>query len=465
MEERKTSFLKDYRFWAFVVCAVMFTVLGVFNLLKISIPTTSKGAGSCAFIYVATALPFIILTVVAAFKLKKSKTLLIAGIAFAASYIIRILFADYESPDYIYFLSDWVREYRTLSINECFIQQVGNYPPLYNYFLIAFSRMNISDLYLIKTLSFYCEVVTAIFAVKIIALVKQDKFNFAYLGIFLLLPIFFTNSSQWAQCDTMYTMCAVIGIYYALRGKSIPCFIAIGVGLAAKMQILFIFPVGLILLLAKRPDGGRYIRWRFIWLVPVFFIIFSSLQVCFGGSVLKVFNIYLNQATVGNEGQALNGHCANALLPFINIAKGSAAYYILLVLFIGITAALDIFIVVHSLKSSGRVLDAEKIVFLCILLPLTSVFFMPKMLDRFFYIAEMFSAIYFLIKRDKNSFTAYVALETGTWLMYTRALDGIYGVFVVSPLFTAFSLILNFARFFIYFPCNKIQKAAEMIEK
>ena len=124
-----------------------------------------------------------------------------------------------------------------MPLGECFTKQVGNYPPLYNYFLILFSRLPVSDLYLIKTLSFYGEVVTAVFAVKIVAAVKREPFHWLWLGILLLLPVYMTNSSQWGQSDTLYVMCAVAGIYFALCRKSLLCCALMGLGLAFKMQM------------------------------------------------------------------------------------------------------------------------------------------------------------------------------------------------------------------------------------
>ena len=142
-------------------------------------------------------------------------------------------------------------EYRTLSVKESFITQVGNYSPLYNYFLIAFSRLNIYDLYLIKMLSFYFAALTVFFAVKIICLVRKESFNYLLAAIFFILPIPLTNSSQWGQCDTMYTMCIVAGVYFALKCNSIPAYLFIGLGFALKMQTVLIAPVGLALLFAK----------------------------------------------------------------------------------------------------------------------------------------------------------------------------------------------------------------------
>ncbi|MDE6613174.1 MAG: hypothetical protein K2K28_01285, partial [Clostridia bacterium] len=413
MKVKLRESIKDYRFWTVAVCAVLVAVLIAFDFKYFTIPTpTNVSAASCAFIYVATALPFIILCVVAGIKLKKSKTLLIACGLFAVSYILRILVADFVSHDYVNFLSHWVEAYRNLSIKDSLATQVGNYPPLYNYFLIVFSRINLFDMYLLKTFSFYGEVITAVFAIKLVAYVRKEKFNFVLLGLLLLMPIFLMDSSQWGQCDTFYTMCAVAGVYFALRSKSIPCFIFMGLGLAFKMQILVIYPAGLILMLAKKPEGGKYLLWRYIWIIPMVFLLISCLPpMCAGGSFFKVFKVYFEQATEGN-GNGLNLHCANLLLYLSTIRRGSIAYYILLVLFILITAVAEAFIIAHTLKSSKRILDKEKIIFTCLLISFVSVFFMPKMLDRFFYIAEIFGAVYFFIKRDKISFTASVLLET-----------------------------------------------------
>lgn len=450
--------LKDYRLWAVLICACFFAVLGIMNLLKVTIPTAQFGAASCAFIYVATALPLIIFFIFSAIRLKKSRTLIYISAMLLLSYFIRILFADFKSSDYICFLSEWMKEYRTLSIKDCFIKQVGNYPPVYNYFLIAFSRINIYDLYLIKTLSFYFEALTVFFAVKLVCLVRKESFNYLWAAIFFILPVPFTNSSQWAQCDTMYTMTVVAGIYFALRKNSPMAYIFVGLGLAFKMQTVLILPVGLALLFARDTDGKKYLLWRYIWIVPLVFFVASGLPVFFGGSFFKVIAVYFDQVSAGNEGQALNGDCANILLPFKSIAKGSVAYYILLVLFLLITAATDIFIIYKSLKDGKQVLTAQNVLMLCVLLPLNSVFFMPKMLDRFYYIAEMFLIIYFATYRDKNAFTAYVLLETAQWLMYTRALLKIFGLYVIAPIFSVCSLIIAYSMFFQTYPFARCQK-------
>lgn len=465
MMNMKKEILRDYRFWLIVICALVYLVLGAFDLLKFSLPVPSDyGAANCAFVYIASALPFFIVFAVAAFRTGKSKRLIYIGLLLVLSYAVRILLVNFESRDYSNYLHLWVEEYKSLSIRECFKRQVGNYAPLYNYFLIAFSRIGLKDMYLIKMLSFYGEVITAVFAVKLIAFVRKGEFDFLWLAILLLVPIFICDSVQWGQCDTLYTLCAVAGVYFALKRKSVPCYIFMGIGLAFKMQILVIVPVGLILLLAKNPDGGRYIRWRYLCIFPLVFMALSSVPVFFGGSFFKVFKVYFEQTVEGN-GTGLNLHCANILLMFTRIPKGTAIYYVLLVAFILIAFAANIFIIVFSLKASGRVLDEEKLIFLCVAGSFVSVYFMPKMLDRFFYIPEMFLFIYFAIKRDKNSFTTFALLETAQWLMFSFVLWHVAGVYNASPVFSTLALLLIIARFFTYFPSERMNKFSIALER
>lgn len=86
---------------------------------------------------------------------------------------------------------------------------------------------------------------------------------------------------------------------------------------------------------------------------------------------------------------------------------------------------------------------------------------MPKMYDRFYYIAELFLAVLVCVSRNKNTFTAFAALETGQWLIYTRSLAKIKGAYYASPLFVAFALAFVFLLYFAQFPHPKFSPLAE----
>ena len=215
MKQRKLLPLKIiiYSVLAFFLCVFLCVEIGQMRLPMGKSLTSSFKIASIVFLYLATLLPFIGLTIWTIRKCGKSKTTYIALSLFALSYVIRILFADFASDDYIYFLADWIKEYQSLPIQDCFTVKVGNYAPFYNYFLILFSRLPISSLYLIKILSFYFEVITAIVVVKLIAVAKKEQTNPLYLAITLLLAIPLLNSFKWGQCDVIYSCFAVVGIY------------------------------------------------------------------------------------------------------------------------------------------------------------------------------------------------------------------------------------------------------------
>lgn len=444
---------------------IMFAVLSVFNLLKMSIPTqNSYGAANCVFIYLATFLPFALIFLCALIFKVRGRKLLFTGIFLLISFTVRMLYTDFVSHDYIYYLGPWTEAYRNKEIAECFKNQVGNYPPLYNYFLILFSRIPLKDMYLIKIFSLYGEMTVYLLTANLVAYLRREKFSFLLLASLTLIPTFLLNSSQWGQCDCFYTACAVGAVHLALKHKSIPCFIVLGLGLAFKMQVLLIYPAMLAFLLAKDEEGRRYLLWHWIWILPLVFLTISCLPVlCTGGDFTRVFKVYSEQAVIGNH-TGLNLHCANILMPLSDVPKGSAFYYVLLVFFILLTAFVDIFIIVHTNRKNGGALNGEQMVFLCLILSFCSVYFMPKMLDRFFHIPEIFAFIYLALKRDKNALTVAILVETAQWTVYMRALIKIPVAWCLSPIFSSFALFLITVRMFRYFPFKKSEKLVRIFE-
>ncbi len=411
---------------------------------------SGKGIVSLLFVYFAYLVPFICLGIWVIIKHGKSRTILKVLFLFGISYILRILLADFISIDYHWFLSQWVNQYRGMSIRQCFARQVGNYTPFYNYFLILFSRLPIYDLYLIKILSFYFEVLTAIFVMKLIAKIKGTQVNPLHLAITLILLIPLLNSSQWGQCDAIYTFFAVAGIYYAINRQSLLCFIMMGFGLAIKMQILFICPVVLILLICRNSKGEKYLLWKHIWLAPLVFSLINLGPFLFGGSLFRVIDVYINQIFVGNPGEALCVNCANAFLWLSRIKQSSLLYPILSFVFVGIVALLLTVIIISIIKLMKDRLENIDVLMLAVFIPLIEVFFLPKMHDRFFYIAEIFMFIYLMVSSNQGLIRpAYLALELGVLITYMAFLQFVnFWIWWLANLFTGFSVIIMLVIFF-----------------
>ena len=430
---------------------------------------SGQGLGSILFIYFAMLLPFVLLIVWVIKKYGNSKNTLIALSLFALSYILRILVVDVINGDYKFCLSKWVAEYRSLSIKDCFVKQVGNYAPFYNYFLILFSRLPIYDLYLIKTLSFYFEVVTAIIVMKLIAKAKQTQSNPLYLAITLLLLIPLLNSSQWGQCDTIYTFFAVAGIYFAVNRKSILCFVMMGLSLSFKLQSILIYPVVLILLLCKNSNGEKYLSWKDIWYTPLVFVLINIIPAFFGGSIFKVIYVYLDQVLVGNVGHGLCGNCANIFLQLSTVIKESSIFYpILTFIFIGIVAVMLAIVIIRVYQTKKNSLEILDVLFFAAFLPLISIFFMPKMLDRYYYIAEIFMFVYMMVSSNKKlMLTTYLALEVGVLLTYCSALSLLdYNIMLYTAnIFTAISVVIMIINFVLNFLSKSSKNISDAIKE
>ena len=150
--------------------------------------------------------------------------------AYAAAAVILVILAfgarfavlDYQTLDYQDFLSRWVDYFRRSGGFRALREQVGNYNIPYLYFLALFSYSSISDLYLIKLLSIFFDIILAWASMLLLGRYTQSPAR--RMGLFftvLFLPTVFLNGSLWAQCDSSYVALAVLGIYLALDDRPV----------------------------------------------------------------------------------------------------------------------------------------------------------------------------------------------------------------------------------------------------
>ena len=141
---------------------------------------------------------------------------------------IRFCFFDKENTDYEWFLKVWIEYFRENGGVAGLGHSLGNYNVPYLAFLALFSYSSIFDLYLIKLLSVFFDIILA-FTAALLAercgaeVKKQTACFFAVL----FLPTVVLNSSCWGQCDSIYCSFAMLGIAAALpdrEGKEHPAF-------------------------------------------------------------------------------------------------------------------------------------------------------------------------------------------------------------------------------------------------
>ncbi|MEA4895186.1 MAG: conjugal transfer protein TraL [Oscillospiraceae bacterium] len=313
--------------------------------------------------------------------LKKNRYLLITVLALGLCFAFRGALMDYRSGDYNSFLAKWVDYFRINGGFKGFSESIGNYNVPYLYFLALFSYIPLNDLYLIKLLSIFFDVVLAFGMMKLAGVFTRSvpKRLSAYL-ITLLLPTVVINGAKWGQCDSIYVSLAVLALWLALsdRPKLSVAFFALSFGF--KLQAVFILPVCLVLVFAKK------LRFFHLFIFPAVYIAEIMPAVFFGRPFFDTLLLYFNQAdSVGNGLNYNSPSLFSMVSGNVNVAALSA---------LGIACA---FIFVCAILiwawSKRQNLGNEAILGITLLFTAGIPFLLPHMHDRYFYMVDVLALL------------------------------------------------------------------------
>ena len=359
---------------------------------------------------------------------------------------VAIWFADYVSYDYYAFLSEWIKDYRTLSFRDCLlnITNISNYTPIYNYFLIIIAKLNLNPLYSIKFITFVFSLLLAVLMELVVSHVKKVEFNYLRAAFFILIPTVCMEYSFWGQSDTIYVFFCVLAFYFALKKKSKLSFLSVGLAFSFKLQFLFVVPILFVMLIIKDENGEHYIKWKDIWIAPVIYAV-NLIPVFVGASIVDLLFVYFVQTAYYSR---LSLNCANFCFIFemFDVYQGNSSIYTTIVVILSLfTIALLLFFVVRTIKLSKKMnLSASDLLFFAILFSFIMVFFMPKMHDRFYFLTTIFAIMLLCSKLDKNSLYIALTIELSLYfVMYTQFAFTQEWILNNWSFMTSLSLILN----------------------
>ena len=313
--------------------------------------------------------------------LKKNSYLYIAVLAIGLAFALRGYFINYQSGDYNTFLSKWVEYFRVSGGFKGFSESVGNYNVPYLYFLALFSSLPLNDLYLIKLLSIFFDVVLAFGMMKLTGVFTHSvpKRLAAYL-ITLLLPTAIINGAIWGQCDSIYTSFAVLALWLALSDRPKLSMVLAALSFGFKLQAIFIMPIYLVLLFAKK------IKFWHFFIFPVTYVIEILPAVIFGRPFMDTLTLYFNQAGTVGDGLNYNSPSFFAMVSGqVNVAAMSA---------VGVTAAfLYVFAILIWAWYKRKNLNNEAILGIVILFVAGIPFLLPHMHYRYFFTLDVLALL------------------------------------------------------------------------
>lgn len=303
---------------------------------------------------------------------------------------IRIFYRGYQSNDYLTYLKRWINFYKNNGGISSIAKNISDYNIPYQVILAIISYFPINYLYAIKVVSIFFDFVIAIFAYLIVKkLIKIKKNDDIYIPIItyllvLFLPTVVLNSSAWGQCDSIYTAFVLISLYFMIQDKSIISFIFLGIAFSFKLQFIFILPLYLLLCLKNK----NFNIFEFL-IIPAVNYIMCIPAFIYGKSFKSVTMIYFNQA---NEYKTLTANMAN-IYTFFPRNSNTIVYAGILFTFIVILS-----IVIFYLRKNIK-LEKSDYIAIGLLMVMIEVFFLPRMHERYLYMADVLSVIYYMINK------------------------------------------------------------------
>ena len=295
---------------------------------------------------------------------------------------LRLSLLDFKSVDYFSYTKVW---YITLKDSgfAAFSQGFSNYnlPYLYLLYLVVRIAPDLSSVAATKVPSLIADFVAAWYAFRIVGL----KFRaspvpkFAALAV-LLAPTIVLNSAFWGQADALYACAVLASIYYVLRGRHAAAMVLFGVAVAFKAQAVFVLPVLAALILRKQ------VHWKHVFLVPGVMILALIPAWLAGRPLLDLLLIYPSQA---GQYEQLSMHAPSALAWIPDTGK-YYTYFYSASLILAATLALGFCVVITLSKTR---LTPSLLLRLALVAAILLPFLLPKMHERYFYVADLLSVI------------------------------------------------------------------------
>jgi len=349
--------------------------------------------------------------------------LLIIGVT--ALLIIRGSLFDYDWGDYSWFILPWINEFRNMTFIEGLGTKVGNYNPPYMYILNIISRTNYSELYLVKSVSMIFDFLLAFFAMKIVSL-KTESQNMRVMVFLLVLaiPTVVLNSSMWGQCDSIYSAFAIGSLYFGLKGRSKSAYAFIALAVSFKAQAVFLLPMIPVFIFTKK------IRYQDCFMFFVVYLVTLLPAILAGMPVTTALLTYIDQANYFSQ---LNMNLPNVWRLVDHIDYNSfrtAGLYV---------AGLAVFgLLYFTFVNRERLISNVDFVRLAYLFAIIMPFLLPKMHDRYYYLADVLSVLVFLF--DKRRWYVPVVTVLCSYIAYAYFL--MQGITLVDYRLLALALLI-----------------------
>ena len=372
-------------------------------------------------------------------------------ICLGISFFARMQFLDYPSPDYKAFLVHW----HDFFVKNGAFEGLKNHPADYNvpylYLLSLSTLIEGEKVVVVKFISIIFDYILAAGAFFATWQLHKDldfktkKFR-SILAVVLVLfsPVVYFNSAIWSQADMIFTAFCLFGLGFLFQNKGLKSdfwsILFFAVAFAFKLQTIFLVGLFGLMILAKP------IRWL---LFPSIFAgvwaIFGIPYILAGNTVLDYVHIYTDQSASYSDRLNLNIPNFFSFFPEDNIQKIDRPQFKNW----GITVAIgSFFTLVATAKEFGGKITSEIYLQTALLSSLVIPYFLPKMHERYYYLAEVLSIL--LAIRYPKLFWIPIVLTSSALFTYNNFVFGIPMPLSYSVLSLAIAGIIGYLCYFLH---------------
>lgn len=294
---------------------------------------------------------------------------------------VRYMLRDFVTSDFTNFTSLWyaaVQEHGLAAAGT----PVSNYTPPYLYLLyltsVAFPHVPAVMAVKIPSIAFDAVCAGSVF------LIVRLRYGTGLLSLWaaltvLIAPTVICNSGMWGQADSIYAGLLLACIFLLMRGRGALAMMVFALALSIKFQSMFLAPALCAFWLR------RLIRFWHLLLVPVVYALAMVPAWLEGRPALDLATVYMTQSVTYHD-----------------LSKNAPNFYLWLpdryydpialagVMLMAVIGSYYVWRVVRSRVS----LDPPLILKLCLLSLLMTPFFLPKMHERFFFVADVTAIAY-----------------------------------------------------------------------
>jgi Gpi18-like mannosyltransferase len=319
----------------------------------------------------------------------------------AAALILYALLWPLTSHDMDVYLLPWLHHIRAHGPVGAFAIPFSNYNPPYLYLLSAASTLGgaLPEVTAIKLLSVAGTLWLA-FAVHRLLQASGAPTRPRDAALLILVPSVMANAAMLGQADAWWTATCAMALAEAARRRPVPMLVWCGIAAAFKAQAAFFAPFALAWLISERVPLK-------LWPIPAGAYLALLLPAWLAGwPAADLATIYLRQAET-NHAISLNAPniwmLAEGFAPIDSTLAIAAAF-----------AAAALAAAGYVILLARRRLDGRALLTAALLSSLVLPGLLPRMHERFFFLADILSFALVTAARDRQSLLIFGAVQTAS---------------------------------------------------